>query len=81
MRSSAIFVAIAATAVSAQGTVPTYKSSLNMTIDPNSVAQQQRGKAFCLFFSSFFFPQPFFATECFDLCEVLFFLSACLLRF
>ncbi|EHK45288.1 uncharacterized protein TrAtP1_003557 [Trichoderma atroviride] len=42
MRSSAIFVAIAATAVSAQGTVPTYKSSLNMTIDPNTVAQQQR---------------------------------------
>ncbi|PTB36928.1 uncharacterized protein TrAFT101_007214 [Trichoderma asperellum] len=41
MRSSAIFVAIAATAVSAQ-TVPTYKSSLNMTIDPNSVPQQQR---------------------------------------
>ncbi|KAM0459125.1 hypothetical protein ACHAO4_002517 [Trichoderma viride] len=42
MRSSAIFVAIAATAVSAQGTVPTYKSSLNMTIDPNTVPQQQR---------------------------------------
>lgn len=42
MRSSAIFVAIAATAVSAQGTVPTYKSALNMTIDPNTVAQQQR---------------------------------------
>ncbi|KAL7788663.1 hypothetical protein V8C37DRAFT_234461 [Trichoderma ceciliae] len=40
MRSSAIFVAIAAAAVSAQ--VPTYKSSLNMTIDPGSVAQQQR---------------------------------------
>ncbi|KAL5088831.1 hypothetical protein Trisim1_006247 [Trichoderma cf. simile WF8] len=40
MRSSAIFVAIAAAVVSAQ--VPTYKSALNMTIDPNSVAQQQR---------------------------------------
>ncbi|KAM0254779.1 hypothetical protein ACHAQJ_006436 [Trichoderma viride] len=40
MRSSTIFVAIAAAAVSAQ--VPTYKSSLNMTIDPGSVAQQQR---------------------------------------
>ncbi|KAL6700511.1 hypothetical protein J3F84DRAFT_122742 [Trichoderma pleuroticola] len=40
MRSSAIFVAIAAAVVSAQ--VPTYKSSLNMTIDPNSVPQQQR---------------------------------------
>ncbi|EHK26450.1 uncharacterized protein TRIVIDRAFT_92091 [Trichoderma virens Gv29-8] len=40
MRSSAIFVAIAAAVVSAQ--VPTYKSSLNMTIDPNTVAQQQR---------------------------------------
>ncbi|KAL7922690.1 hypothetical protein ACQKWADRAFT_292142 [Trichoderma austrokoningii] len=42
MRSSAIFVAIAATAVSAQGSVPTYKSSLNMTLDPNTVPQQQR---------------------------------------
>ncbi|KAK1246918.1 hypothetical protein MKX08_000720 [Trichoderma sp. CBMAI-0020] len=42
MRSSAIFVAIAATAVSAQGSVPTYKSALNMTIDPNTVPQQQR---------------------------------------
>ncbi|KAL7894727.1 hypothetical protein HDV63DRAFT_383427 [Trichoderma sp. SZMC 28014] len=41
MRSSAIFVALAATAVSAQS-VPTYKSSLNMTIDPNTVPQQQR---------------------------------------
>ncbi|KAL7914712.1 hypothetical protein GGI35DRAFT_435046 [Trichoderma velutinum] len=40
MRSSAIFVAIAAAVVSAQ--VPTYKSSLNMTIDPNTVPQQQR---------------------------------------
>ncbi|RFU73749.1 pci domain-containing [Trichoderma arundinaceum] len=40
MRSSAIFVAIAAAVVSAQ--VPTYKSSLNMTIDPGSVPQQQR---------------------------------------
>ncbi|KAH6604751.1 hypothetical protein Trco_006458 [Trichoderma cornu-damae] len=40
MRSSVIFVAIAAAAVSAQ--VPTYQSSLNMTIDPGSVAQQQR---------------------------------------
>ncbi|PNP59528.1 hypothetical protein THARTR1_01018 [Trichoderma harzianum] len=50
MRSSAIFVAIAAAVVSAQ--VPTYKSSLNMTIDPNSVPQQQRGKPF-------FSPDPF----------------------
>ncbi|KAM0471766.1 hypothetical protein ACHAPX_009159 [Trichoderma viride] len=41
MRSSAIFVAFAAAAVSAQ-TVPTYKSALNMTIDPNTVPQQQR---------------------------------------
>ncbi|KAL7944780.1 hypothetical protein V8C42DRAFT_325850 [Trichoderma barbatum] len=40
MRSSAILVAIAAAVVSAQ--VPTYKSSLNMTIDPNTVPQQQR---------------------------------------
>ncbi|EGR47749.1 uncharacterized protein TRIREDRAFT_22564 [Trichoderma reesei QM6a] len=40
MRSSAVLVAVAAALVSAQ--VPTYKSSLNMTIDPNTVAQQQR---------------------------------------
>ncbi|KAL7932169.1 hypothetical protein V8C35DRAFT_307563 [Trichoderma chlorosporum] len=40
MRSSVVFVAIAAAVVSAQ--VPTYKSSLNMTIDPNTVPQQQR---------------------------------------
>lgn len=52
MRSSAIFVAIAAAVVSAQ--VPTYKSALNMTIDPNSVAQQQRGKPFFLFFFDLF---------------------------
>jgi hypothetical protein len=56
MRSSAIFVAFAAAAVSAQ-TVPTYKSALNMTIDPNTVPQQQRGKPFCLllFSSAYFF--------------------------
>ncbi|OTA07752.1 HFB protein [Trichoderma parareesei] len=42
MRSSAVLLAVAAALVSAQ--VPTYKSSLNMTIDPNTVAQQQRGK-------------------------------------
>ncbi|KAL6878623.1 hypothetical protein J3F83DRAFT_723251 [Trichoderma novae-zelandiae] len=40
MRASAVLVAVAAAVVSAQ--VPTYKSALNMTIDPNSVAQQQR---------------------------------------
>jgi hypothetical protein len=62
MRSSAIFVALAATAVSAQ-TVPTYKSSLNMTIDPNTVPQQQRGKSFCPFFLLFF--STSFEVECF----------------
>lgn len=87
MRSSAIFVAIAATAVSAQGTVPTYKSSLNMTIDPNTVPQQQRGKAFCFLFFSVFFFCRFFAVFCggmlpiAGLCEALFALSVCLLRF
>lgn len=48
MRFSAAFVALAAASVQAQTNQYNYTSELDMTIDPNSVSQTERGKSFCL---------------------------------